>query len=232
MPVEHMKAVDEQLAVRYLLQEMTAGEAEEFEQHFFECEECASAVEEGQILLANGKQVAREAPQTAAERTPDKHRLRLGESLLLWWSRPAGFIPVAASLLLGAFVLYQNAVIIPALRHTSDAARVIPAFQLIGASRGDASTVTIPRGASSFTLSADVPPDVQFPQYSCELISDGRTVFQLKAQSPAGGQPITILVQTHDLKAGRFDLTIFGVGADGQKREKVSVFPFELRFHS
>ena len=33
--MDHLKAVEENLAERYLLQEMSAAETEEFEQHFF-----------------------------------------------------------------------------------------------------------------------------------------------------------------------------------------------------
>jgi hypothetical protein len=220
MPIDHVKAHDEHLAERWLLGEIPEAEAEEFEKHFFECPECAAAVEAGQILLANGKAVAAEC-QPDSEPSPSPL-----QRVVAWWRNPVVLVPLAASLLLGALSVYQSAVVIPGLR----APRVLPAFQLITASRGDAMQITIPRDAAWFAIAADIPPDAQFSQYVCELISDGRTLFQLPAAAPASGQPITILVPTRNVQAGPVQLTIFGAGSEGQRRDKVSTFSFELRY--
>ncbi len=226
MPVKHKEAVEEHLAERYLLGEMAPGDIEQFEQHFFECPECAAAVEEGQGLFANGRELMRTAPRMAEER----QRQPLWASLKLWLSTPMGFVPVTACLFLAALAGYQNTVTIPALQRVHEAAQIVPAFQLIAATRGDAPAVTVPRGASSFVLSIDVPPDAQFTLYELGLTSAGRTVFQVKAAAPAAGQPVTILVPAREMTPGAFDLVVSAVGADGQKRERVSVFPFNLQF--
>jgi len=63
------------------------------------------------------------------------------------------------------------------------------------------------------------------------MTSGGQTIFQLDARVPEAGQPLTILVPTHNLHPGAFELTMFGVGAGGQREEKISVFRFDLRFH-
>jgi hypothetical protein len=230
MPVNHEQAVEEHLAERYVLHEMSDADADSFEQHFFECAECASAVDAGQMLVANGREVVREAPQPVRNEIPEASRVSFRESLMRWWSRPAGFVPLAAALVLGALVIYQNAIVIPGLRQMRDTARVIPAFQLIAASRGDATPITVARGASSFLVTADIPPDAQYPKYICELISGNKPVFNLTVSAPVAGQSVTILVPARQLNPGVFELTITGVGADGQKRERVSVFPFNLQF--
>jgi hypothetical protein len=230
MPVDHIRAIDEQLADRYVLREMPAAEAEEFEHHFFECAECASAVEMGQVLLANGRQIMRRPEGPAADRMPEIRRLSTWGSLMRWWKAPAVMIPSAAALLLAMLAVYQSAVLIPGLRAARDAARVLPAFQLIGASRGEAVHVAVPRNAGSFLLTADIPPDAQFAHFACELSSGGGLLFRLIAQVPPAGQPVTILVPARNLKAGAFELTILGLGEDGRKQEKVVSFPFDLRF--
>lgn len=228
MPVKHQEAIEEHLAERYLLGEMSADDAERFEQHFFECPDCASAVEEGQVLLANGREAVRSLQRSSEIR---EARPSLWTSLMHWLSRPAGFVPVAACLFLAGLAAYQNTVTIPGLRRVRDAARVVPAFQLIAASRGEGSTITVPRGASSFIVSVDVPPDAQFSIYECELNASGRSVFRLTAPAPAANQPLTILIPARELTSGMFDLVLSGVEADGQKRNRVSVFPFSLRFN-
>jgi hypothetical protein len=223
MTIDHVKAHDEHLAERYLLQEMPADEAEAFELHFFECQECATAVEDGQILQANGRAVMAEGWSPAAEKS-------LWKSLVTWWRTPMVMIPVPASLLLGAIALYQGTVMIPALRQ----ARVLPAFQLIGASRGEGKQIAIPKGALFFSLAADIPPDAQYPQYICELTPEGATggaaVFKLTAPAPEAGEPIKILVSASDVHPGQFQLTVFGAGSDGQQREKVATLPVDFHF--
>jgi hypothetical protein len=233
MTIDHVKAHDEHLVERYLLQEMAADEAEAFELHFFECKECAMAVEDGQILQANGRAVMAEGWSRESEKS-------LWRSLVKWWNAPMVLVPVSASLLLiSAIALYQGTVTIPALRQ----ARVLPAFQLIGASRGAATEIAIQKNAPSFAISVDIPPDAQYPQYVCELGSGSAQIFTLTAPAPGAGQPITILVPAQGLHAGQFQLTVFGTGStdtrntstvalysDGQRREKVSTVSFDLHF--
>jgi hypothetical protein len=222
MAIDHVRAHDEHLAERYLLQEMTADEAEAFELHFFECEECATAVEAGQILQANGRAVMAEGWSPAAERS-------LWRSLVNWWKTPMAFIPVPAALLLGAIALYQGTVVIPGLHQ----ARILPAFQLTGASRGEATQVGIQKGVPFFSISADLPPDTQFPRYICELTPSGgeggAAVFRLTAPAPPPGQAITMMVPAAEVHAGQYQLTVFGAGSDGQQREKISTLSFDFR---
>jgi hypothetical protein len=230
--MDHVKAVDDRSAERYLLGEMSAFEAEEFERHYFECEECALAVEAGEVFVANARAVFTDAEPVAVrkEAVPKAPRESLWDALTSWWTKPAVMFPAMASLVLGALSLYQGAVVIPALRQNLGEARVLPAFQLSAASRGEVSQITIPSGTPSFAVSLDIPPGVHFPQYICYLSVGGRTVFGLNAAAPADGQPITILVPTKDLQAGPYELGIYGADASGNKRDRVSTFAFALKF--
>jgi len=134
-------------------------------------------------------------------------------------------------LLLGALALYQGAVIIPGLQRQSNEARVLPAFQLIAASRGETARITIPAGTPSFALAADVPPDVHFSSYACELSAGGRSLFRLNASAPPVGQPITLLVPATALKTGEYELAIYGVDSAGQSSDRISTFAFTLEYH-
>lgn len=223
MPMEHTRAVEELLAERYLQKEMSAAEAEEFETHYFECTECAAAVEAGEILLANGQAVSAERQARAAGSN-------WWDALKQWWNTPALLVPVAASLLLAVLAVYQGAVVIPGLRAMAGAARILPAFQLVAASRGEPAQITVPAGSPAITLAGDIPPDANFAQYLCELTGPGGVVFALRTPAPQPGQPITILVPAGDLRAGPFRLTVYGAGTDGVKRDKVSTFSFDIRF--
>ena len=230
--MDHVTAHNERLAERYVLGEMSGVETEEFEQHFFECEECALAVEEGQIFAANARAVLSEAPAEAlGEESRGPSKPSFGDALRAWWYRPLAVFPAAAAVLLAAFSAYQGAFVIPQLQRQLGEPRALPAFQLIGASRGAGAQVAIPAGTPSFALAADIPPDAHFAGYVCELSTAGRVVFQLNAPPPAAGQPITILVPAKGLHAGQYELAIYGSDSTGAKRDRVSTFPFELAYH-
>lgn len=199
---------------RYLLKELSAVEAEEFERHYFECEECASAVESGDLFIVNAQEVLREMPQEVVRPT-------LWERLGIRWTW-GGMLMPATSLALAMVAVYQGAVVIPKL----NAPRVLPAFQLVGASRGEATVVEVPSGAVAFTVAVDVPPDTHFARYNCELQSGGRPLFTLTAEAPAAGQPITVLVPTKGLSAGDYQLALRG--PEGSRN--ISAFSFTLRF--
>lgn len=231
--MDHVTALNERSAERYVLGEMSIVETEEFERHFFECDECALAVEESQILTANARAVLSEAePEALGEESKGRPKPSFGDALRAWWYRPLALFPAAAAVLLAAFSVYQGAIVIPQLQRQLGEARALPAFQLIAASRGAASQVRIPAGTASFAVSADIPPDAHFAGYVCEVSMGGRVLFQLNAPPPAEGQPITILIPAKGLSAGQYELAIYGAEASGgARRDRVSTFPFELAYH-
>jgi hypothetical protein len=214
----HARAVQKGLAERYVLQELSGAEAEEFERHYFECEVCAAAVETGEILIANTREVLSEMPA----RQPAKS---VWEQLGIRWTWRGMLIPAAAVALLAVSV-YQAAVVIPGLRRP----RVLPAFQLVGASRGEEEAKVVPPDAMAFAVTADIPPDVHFSRYVCSLEAQGRSVFEIDAAPPAPGQPITLLVPTKGLTAGRYRLTIVGSNTGSTARETVFSSEFALAF--
>ncbi|MCU1325505.1 MAG: hypothetical protein JWN34_875, partial [Bryobacterales bacterium] len=151
--LNHMRAVQESFADRYLLQELTPAEAADFERHYFDCVECAAAVESGEILIANTREVLTEMPAAKAHRS-------ILEALGIRWTWGGMLMPATAVALL-ALTVYQGAVVIPGLRQP----RILPAFQLLGTSRGEQDARVVPAGSSAFALTADLPPDVHFPKY-------------------------------------------------------------------
>ena len=233
-----LKAVEEHQAERYLLREMSAAETEAFEQHFFGCVECALAVEEGDSLIANTRAVITEIrTESNAGYNPDPARRPLASqpqerflaALAAWWREPWFLIPVAASLLFAVLALYQGAVVIPGLRHAAGAARILPAFQLTGASRGESAQITVTPDTPFFAVSLDIPPDVHFPQYICEVSSGSRALFRVDSLAPVEGQPITILVPTSQIQGGQYQVLIFGADGNGRQQDKISTFSFVVQ---
>jgi Putative zinc-finger len=93
--MEHQDAIRSQTADRYLLGELAGGERDEFESHFFECEECADAVRTGVLFIDNA---AAEFP-TLTTRVPSVQP-KPASSWADWfrfdWRQPAFVLPLLA----------------------------------------------------------------------------------------------------------------------------------------
>jgi anti-sigma factor RsiW len=112
--VEHETAVQQKLTERYLLNELDADARSEFEEHFFDCPECAFDVQAGVAFIDHSKSVLDKSreKELVAIRPPGPGWLA--------WLRPAFAAPALALLL--AVVGYQNLVIYPRLQQ----AQVLP----------------------------------------------------------------------------------------------------------
>ena len=222
--MDHSQAIESQAAERYLLGELSAGEAEAFELHYFECPHCAAAVEAATQFIANARAAWRE-PKSAAG--GERAHGRSLWNVAAWRPRLAFALPMAAAAVLGIVALYQGLIELPGMRQALDSARVLPAFQLTGAARGEEPQIRVPRGTPSVALSEDIPPDVHFPLYICILTSGGRSVFRVLAPAPAAGQPITLLVPVRELRPGEYQLAIYGPG--GGEGDRITTYSFQFQ---
>src|ERR1700675_4375258 len=100
--MDHEIAVQTGAVERYVLGEMETEEREQFEEHFFECENCSMDVRAGAVFAANTRALAR-----------DEARKQQAAPSRGWrgWLQPA-WAPAFAMLLL-AVVGYQSLVSIP-----------------------------------------------------------------------------------------------------------------------
>src|SRR5688572_13963580 len=58
--MEHSESLKTNAAERYLLEEMSAVERDAFEEHYFDCSECAVDVGDGARMMAAGREILRE----------------------------------------------------------------------------------------------------------------------------------------------------------------------------
>src|SRR5579872_6146374 len=150
--MDHMQATEVRAAERYLLGELPAEEAEDFERHYFECDDCAEAVEAGSEFIGNARAVLAEGGRRPT-RDPAAPRSKksVAERLRAWWSLPV-LVPAVAALALAVVAIYQGAVVIPGLRQAFESPRALPAFQMAGVSRGAATLIRVPAGTPALAL--------------------------------------------------------------------------------
>src|SRR5690348_12606740 len=98
--MDHNEAIQQMLAERYLLGELTAEQRDAFEEHAFDCRECSLDLRMGMAFIDTAKvelpmlAVASKAPSVPEIARPIKKR-----DTWQSWLRPAFAIPAFAALL-------------------------------------------------------------------------------------------------------------------------------------
>jgi hypothetical protein len=223
--MDHREAVDRMASEKYLLDELAIDEREAFEEHLFECHECAADVRAGSVFLERSKvELAKPVPL----RVPASDRESLG-----WfaWLRPALAVPAMALLLI--VVGYQNLVTYPALKGAvaeNRVPKILPAAALVSsARRGAGGPVTIVHAGEPFLLPLDISSKTVFHSYRVEFHDPaGALEWSLPAGAQAVADTLTISVPGVN-KPGRYEIVVLGLNENGGTSE-VGRFPLQLQF--
>ncbi len=93
--MDHLQAVNTLAAERYLLDEMTDAERDEFEGHFFSCRDCAEDLRDGAIMVDGARSglIGSVARAAAPPKLPSPFiaRPRWRPSVMLPWAAAASF---------------------------------------------------------------------------------------------------------------------------------------------
>lgn len=233
--MDHKEAVQLQAAEKYVLGELTQALRDEYEEHFFDCSECALDVKAAAAFVDAGREVLRtERFEFAAAKS--------GENRRAWhlWLRPAFAAPAMAMLILIAIVGYQNLITLPRLKSASSVgkAQVYGSFSLVAANvrseRGDEAVKLQVHKNETFGLDFDFLPSKQFDHYLCQLQDvAGRAVLQTSIPAEKEKQEVHFLVPGGLEGAGQYSLVIAGdPGAKGEwvKTNEVSRMNFVVDF--
>ena len=196
--MNHADAVKLGAVEKYVLGELNVAERDEFEQHFFECSECASQLEALEALRTTVRQ-----PSVAVMPSQRRH----------WMERPqVARWALAASVLLGGIVSYQNLYTFPQLRAAVNQPRLITTIQ----------PDTQYRGKSTPQMDFRVP--LQFPlgfsAYRIELqSSSGAKLADLHVSAQEASQSEGIRFPRNSATSGELQIVIYGENASLQPQE-------------
>ena len=216
--MDHAEATATYATDRYLLGELNAAEADAFEEHFFDCVECADDLRIGMRLMNGGRDLARQAaaPVEAPVVRIEERRPRRNA----WLPAAVGAMAAALVLLVGApLLMQQRAEAAPSIDGVT-----VWAFPL-GQSRGEAEVPVLT--GPVITLSKDIPLDTPYPRYEARIAGADRNVALRYPLEPRRDGEATSVAVSH-LRAGRYDLVIVGLGPAGRETE-ISRDPFIVR---
>ena len=224
--MDHDLSVRTKAAERYLLGELPAEEREAFEEHFFECAECAEQVRLGREFADNAAAVFAEEslPVTAPIRKQARRDW-------LAWLRPLNLAQAAAGVAVLAVIGYQNAIVIPQLRSaatSATAAEVVPSAVLVPSARGASRTISIPPGVRFFHLALDLGPVPTVEQYACDLRSaSGKSILRVPVDSVDPVAGLHLVVPANGFSSGTYDAVL--LGTSGGTATELAHYRFDVR---
>ena len=221
--MDHQEALRRSAVEKYLLNEMPQPERDEFEEHFFGCQECAADLRTTAAFLDGAKKELRRSPQPKpAPRVLKKPRFEF-----LW--RPAFAAPAFAFLLM--VMAYQNVVVLP--RYTGETAKnpeILTSLSLIGGnSRGGVVPSARVAKGQPLLISLDIPTAERFSSYACVLVApSGAVVWRLPVSPTQAKDTVAIRVPSGLLGQGDYRLVVEGHANAGGKPVDLANYRFTL----
>ena len=217
--MNHSEAVGQMAAERYLLDELPPELREAFEEHVFECRECAldlragaAFVDEAKLQLPDLTPSAQASP--AARRAPERKRPWFS------WLSPAFALPAMA--VLAAIIVYQNVATIPALRSSDNQPALVPWTSVHVGTRGGAPSSVVADRVHGVVLLVDLPQLGVYASYSFVLFdASGKEAWKSGVVSPAPGEggTVSLLIPGNGLQPGAYTLAVSGILSSGQTTE-------------
>jgi hypothetical protein len=228
--MDHAQVTEQRIAEQYVLGELSPEVREQFEEHYFDCAECASDLDALASLMTIGKAVAQEG-FSSKPLVPDKTAERRS-----WfaWLRPVVVVPAMAALL-GVFVL-QNAGLIPVLNRSSANGPFVQVYEstyrLQGVTRGGSGSKISVNPHESFGLDFDFTPTESASGYRGSLLdTSGRAVFTFTVKGSEANKELHLVVPADTVHAGDYDLVFTKEnGASDSKNKEVQRLSFSIEF--
>ena len=223
--LDHLKATKRNVADRYVLGELSQAQREEFEDHYFECVDCAEDVRAFLAISSNSRSVLVDVPDYEVP-APGPVGTRLGWfQALLSWRPPAIYTipPALAMLALTVMTTYQTITL-----RTQLVAQSVPQFALRPEARGDDGEISIKKQGPFVLLTADVPGAPRATKWKIRGIASPAPLMEGTAPAPVPGSSLSVLIPTSKLGTGQFVLVLC---PDGMPQETGPEVLYRFRMH-
>lgn len=213
--MDHNEAVRQHATERYLLDELGPELRDQFEEHLFDCQDCALDVRAAAMFVEQSKIILAEPATHSTVKETEKAKAKAG---WLAWLRPAFAVPVLAALL--AVIGYQNFVTYPKLTAAANQPQVGPWASVNVSTRSASETVIKTHAGEGFGLIVNLPPEDGFASYVVDLYNPGG---QLEWSGPLTAVPAEegrqIYIPGHNRVPGTYTLSVLGITPAGERKE-------------
>lgn len=202
------------VAEKYLLGELTEDLREQYEEHLFDCAECAMDLRAAATFIAASKQVFLEEP--VAELARDWVQAKGRTTGWRGWLKPLIAVPAMAALVVVA--VYEGRQIHERSMNTASSEPRLTASADIGLRGGDRASsesalVRVQEG-KAMALHFDFTPSQAFEKYLGEVQDQaGRVVMSVVIPAERTNKEVRFVVPAGRLRAGHYAFVIFGDSA-------------------
>ena len=210
--MNHQEVLQEMAVERYLLGELSGASRDSFEEHLFECSECAMDVTMG-VTFISAARTEINVPRRVA--LPRVERMRGWTS---WLASPWVLGPTLAVCLLA--LCFQIFILKPRLRQelaqVQTPSVLNPLVLANAGARGDSVPEIVAPEHGSFVISLDVPATGGFSSYVCLLYAPGGSLlWQITVSPEQARDALLVNVPTSKTKEGVNTFLIQGLPAAG-----------------
>ena len=228
--MDHLEAKGLHASEKYVLGELSADQRDAFEEHYFDCAECAEDVKATLTFVSAGREVFREEPLpvSSAPIVPAMRPRRV------FWLRPLIAIPAMAALLL-AVVYYTRSSKPPAgvITELGQTLSSSPSFGLRGGDRlENEKTIVRVHDSDPLQLHFDFVPlqTRNFSSYTGELKdSTAHVLLQFNIPPDRVNKEVNLLIPSGLLHSGDYTLAIFGLDPSSSAKSPVGKFTFAVQ---
>ena len=223
--MNHDEVVRQKLTERYLLHELEEPSRDEFEEHFFQCSECALDIRTASEFVETSKIIL---AQPSEERVSGWSTLRKRNSFSwLGWLQPQ-FAASALAILI-AVVGYQNLVTLPRMESALRQPQALPwAAVAVGTWGSAGPTITVQQG-KGFLLFVRTPPDGAYTRYIADLYNPaGGLEYSLPISGTSIEDQWPVFIPGANRESGSYRISLRGVTASGETKD-VGSAPFTLQ---
>jgi hypothetical protein len=216
--MDHKAVVREKMTEKYLLEELDPQLRDEFEEHFFDCPECALDIRAASDFVTHSKTVLAESSEPASMHATAP----VPQPMRGWfaWLRPAFAVPALALLL--AVIGYQNLVTFPERVRAMHQLQLLPAAANVHLSTyGNNAEPLVIQAGDAFLLNVMgviVPQGRGYAAYKVDLHNPAGGVESLPVSAPPG-DTWRVYVPGAKRPSGAYKVTVYGVTAAGQNVE-------------
>ena len=224
--MDHEEAVRQKATERYLLDELDPEVRDQFEEHLFDCQDCALDLRAGAMFVEQTKVILAESPAVLAC-VPVTAAAKPG-----WfaWLRPAFAVPVFALLL--AVIGYQNLVTYPSLVATSNQPQVGPWASVNVSTRGTTAISLRVHTGEGFGVLVNLPPEDGFASYAADLYNPaGKKEWSRQIATASHEDTRQIYIPGHNLESGTYTLVVNGITPGGESKE-LSRHPIDVQIQN
>ncbi len=222
--MDHGEAVRQKATERYLLDELDPELRDQFEEHLFDCQDCALDVRAAAMFVEQSKVILAKPPVQPLVKEPVREAAKVG-----WfaWFRPAVAVPALALLL--AIVGYQNFVTYPKLMRTANEPQVGPWASVNVSTRGAERTVLQAHPGEGFGLLVNFPPQDGFASYVVDLYNPaGKLEWSGPIPAAAASEDRQIYIPGRNRVSGMYTLVVQGITSSGESKE-LTRHPIDLQ---